>query len=216
MQPHTHAHTHTHSPCWCTGPLNAVTSAAKVSRVSALGWCRWEIGHFVRESLLQLEGRVAMIVQVVADAMLQLGACARMRFKGARQTQGCGSLTRRQWTRRERCCGGARHGARNSPAVSLDLNSSNVKSTDDGIRMMESTNKQFFISLQPGSALARSVRFGQHPKLHLTRVTTEGVDQCLAKHSERQIQQWSQFCSIDYRQPNHEHSYLFVCLFWFQ
>jgi hypothetical protein len=33
-QPHTHTHTRTHSPCWCTGPLNAVTSAAKVSRVS--------------------------------------------------------------------------------------------------------------------------------------------------------------------------------------
>jgi len=75
-QPHTRAHTHS------------------LTCVSALGWCRWEIGHFVRASLQQLEGRVAIFVQVVADAMLQLGACARMRFKGARQTQVCGSLTR--------------------------------------------------------------------------------------------------------------------------
>jgi hypothetical protein len=74
--------------------------------------------------------------------------------------------------------------------------------------MMESTNKQFFISLRPGSALARSVRFGQHPKLHLTRVTTEGVDQCLTKHSERQIHSFAQSTIAN---PNHEHSYLFVC-----
>jgi hypothetical protein len=126
-QPHTHTHTHSLTLLVHWSPerrhQRSEGFACVGSRLVPVG--DWSL---CERELATARGSCGNVCsQVVADAMLQLGACARMRFKGARQTQVCGSLTRAGSGRGASGAAGCTTRSANYPVLSLDLHSSNVK-----------------------------------------------------------------------------------------